>query len=91
MKRTLSSAVALFAALLGVSAPIVHVDTKQDEAANVSNRIIQPRIIRERDILGGFSKVSHRQPGRFLNQRQYRKKVRQNRHLLNSKKHRSKN
>jgi hypothetical protein len=54
-------------------------------------RISAPQVmVQYRNMFGGFGNASHK-ASRHLNQRQYRKLVRQNPHLRKSKKYRGKN
>lgn len=62
--------------------------TENRNAIPIERAPIRPQT--ERNVHGSFGNTSDK-PSRFLNQRQYRKKCRQNPSLYKSKKHRSKN
>lgn len=56
----------------------------------IKEDITPTRPVMVRNAFGGFGNVSHK-ASRMLNQRQYRKLVKQNPNIYRSKKHRSKN
>lgn len=71
-----------------MAAPTVSQYESRDAVADIK-KTPQP-VMQIRNAFGGFGNASHK-ASRYLNQRQYRKLVRQNPHLKNSQKHRSKN
>ena len=80
-----------------MAAPVVVVENTQQQSSEQGRReqapmrISAPQVmVQYRNMFGGFGNASHK-ASRHLNQRQYRKLVRQNPHLRKSKKYRGKN
>jgi hypothetical protein len=102
-KNSIGKKIAIAAlAASSLAAPSATVDASvqqaQSPAKNISVRDsaieaqVAPRPVTDnKKLLNGRFKRNYGEPGRFLNQRQYRKKCRQNPNLYKSKKHRSKN
>lgn len=97
MKRQLTKIGMLAAAMAMVGSPSsgstgtgsVNVKTSNRDAVKNDVKPVAP--VMKRNAFGGFGNELLKPAGVFLNQRQYRKRCRQNPHLLRSKKHRSKN
>lgn len=85
-------AAGLLAAMSPTQATVKTVDgqtgTENRNAIPFERAPVRPQM--ERNVHGSFGNTTDK-PSRFLNQRQYRKKCRQNPTLYKSKKHRSKN
>lgn len=88
-------AIALAGAMAAGGITIIGADTAQANQGKKTEAIVMaPEVAKPvsvRNVFGGYSGGGTGNPSRFLNQRQYRKKCRQNNNLYKSKKHRSKN
>lgn len=73
-----------------MAAPTVNATTHEVREGIADVKKAPRPVMQVRNAFGGFGNVSHK-ASRHLNQRQYRKLVRQNPHLRKSRKHRSKN
>lgn len=90
---------ALAAASLASPAATVQTDAGQAGSAKtisvresaIESQVAPKPVTDNKKLLNGRIKRHYGEQGRFLNQRQYRKKCRQNPSLYKSKKHRSKN
>lgn len=101
MKKQILGLVAAGMAMANMTAPVAaaSVTTQQEQGTERQSnrreqapmRIAAPTMhMQFRNMFGGFGNPTHK-ASRHLNQRQYRKLVRQNPHLRKSRKHRSKN
>jgi hypothetical protein len=97
MKSSLKRVAAMMAGVAMMGAPVHSASPVSSPTGNVQSlkkdavtKQVEPVRSVSRKQISGFSS-NENNSGRFLNQRQYRKKCRQNPHLYKSKKHRSKN
>lgn len=89
-----SALVAMMLAM-GVGAPQAGMGTRSQQVSTINRDAIAEKVTPAASMLKNIMEGSGERAGhpanRFLNQRQYRKRCRQNPHLYKSAKHRSKN